>query len=211
MAPAANVVYEGDASCNDNDFQDALARIVDNHLASIVSNSWTAPEDLETAALRATYDSILQHGAAEGIGMYFSSGDAVYNDPATARGASSGSDKLQTSCPTSSPYATGVGGTTLGIGSSGDYKFEFDYGVFRDKLNAAGTGWTDTLPGTCPADFYQRGGDGTSYDYPQPSYQSATVPSSLSGRLPNGTSTTAMRVTPDVSMDADPTLGWSSA
>src|SRR5262249_810253 len=127
MAPDANIVYVGAASCNDNDFQDALARVVDNHLASIVSNSWTAPEDEEPPALRATSDSIRQQGNAEGIGMYFSSGEGGYNDPATARGAGEGSDKLQASYPASSPYATGVGGTALAIGSRGNYEYEADY------------------------------------------------------------------------------------
>ncbi|WP_433186040.1 S53 family peptidase [Actinoallomurus sp. CA-150999] len=207
MAPDANIVYVGASSCNDNDFQDALARVVDNHLASIVSNSWTAPEDQETPALRATYDSILQQGNAEGIGMYFSSGDAGYNDPATARGAGEGSDKLQASYPASSPYATGVGGTALAIGSRGNYEYEADYGIFRDPLTSAGTSWADPLPGTYPADFYQGGGGGTSYAYSQPSYQAGIVPNSLSETLPNGTSAPPMRVTPDVAMDADPNTG----
>jgi subtilase family serine protease len=208
IAPDANVVYVGASSCSDVDFQDALARIVDNHLASIVTNSWFAPEDQETAPLRATYDSIFQQGIAEGIGMYFCTGDAGYNDPATAIGASYGSDQMQTSYPASSPYVTGVGGTALEIGQTGSYGAEFDYGVFRDKLNDSGTGWTDPQPGIYPADFYTGGTGGTSYDYPEPTYQSVIVPPELTTKLPNGTtSTTAMRETPDVAMDADPDTG----
>ncbi len=40
MAPDARVRFVAAASCNDPDLADALARIVNNHLASIISNSW---------------------------------------------------------------------------------------------------------------------------------------------------------------------------
>ena len=40
VAPDADVTYVGAASCMDNDLLDALGKIVDNHLADIVSNSW---------------------------------------------------------------------------------------------------------------------------------------------------------------------------
>ena len=40
MAPGARVRFVAAASCLDPDLADALARIVNNHLASIISNSW---------------------------------------------------------------------------------------------------------------------------------------------------------------------------
>jgi subtilase family serine protease len=207
IAPAANILYVGAASCNDDDLETALLNIVDNHLANIVSNSWAAPEDQEAANMTA-YDSIFEQGAAEGIGFYFGSGDAGYNDPATAEGAGEGSDKIQASYPASSTWATGVGGTALAIGASGNYEFETSYGVWRDQLAASGTSWSDPLPGTYPADFYEGSGGGTSYDYDQPWYQEGVVPASLSETLPDGTtSSTPMRETPDVAMDADPGTG----
>ena len=58
---------------------DALACIVNNHLASIVSDSWGDPAD---AARCGRYDLIFQAGAAEGIGFFFSSGDNGYEAPA---------------------------------------------------------------------------------------------------------------------------------
>ena len=45
QAPDAKVVYVGAASCMDSDLADSLAFIVDNHLASIVSDSWGEPYD----------------------------------------------------------------------------------------------------------------------------------------------------------------------
>ena len=80
MAPNANVVYVGAASCADSDLLAALALIVDNHLASIVSDSWGEPYD--NATLVTTYDEVFQAGAAEGIGFFFSAGDSGYESPA---------------------------------------------------------------------------------------------------------------------------------
>lgn len=207
IAPAANILYVGAASCNDNDFETALLNIVDNHLATIVSNSWAATEDQETANM-AAYDQIFEQGATEGIGFYFASGDAGYNDPSTSEGAGMGSDKIQASYPASSPWATGVGGTALAASSTGGYEFETSYGDWRDPLTADGSSWTNPLPGTYPGNFYEGGGGGTSFDYAQPWYQRGSVPASLSQALPDGTtSTTPMRETPDVAMDADPGTG----
>jgi subtilase family serine protease len=207
IAPDANILYAGAASCNDNDLETALLNIVDNHLASIVSNSWSATEDQETANM-AAYDQIFQQGATEGIGFYFGSGDAGYNDPNTVPGANTGSDKIQASYPGSSPWATGVGGTALQISSNGAYESETSYGDWRDSLATSGTSWTDPLPGTYATDFYEGGGGGTSYSYDQPWYQQRSVPASLSETLPDGaTSSTPMRETPDVAMDADPGTG----
>jgi subtilase family serine protease len=53
MAPAAKLVYLGAASCFDNDFQDALLRVVDNHLADIISNSWDGTDNQEAPFMAA--------------------------------------------------------------------------------------------------------------------------------------------------------------
>src|SRR3984957_3543419 len=80
VAPAAHVTYVGAASCTDDDLLAGLVLIVDNHLASIVSDSWGEPAD--AATLVSTYDEVFQAGAAEGIGFFFSSGDSGYESPA---------------------------------------------------------------------------------------------------------------------------------
>ena len=75
VAPDADIVYVGAASCNDDDLLDSLSKVVDNHLADIVSNSWGDVEANETPDVAAAYDQVFQQGAVEGIGFYFSSGD----------------------------------------------------------------------------------------------------------------------------------------
>lgn len=203
MAPNANVVYVGAASCTDADLVNALALIVDKHLASIVTDSWGEPYD--TATLVSTYDEIFQAGAAEGIGFFFSSGDSGYESPAE----DPGSDKIQVDWPDSSPYVTAVGGTSLAIGRHDNYEFETSWGTLLDPLSSSGTSWQFTPPGEYPQYYDGSSGGGVSTVFPQPAYQAGVVPESLATALPNGTtSSTPMRVVPDVSALADPSTGF---
>ncbi|HEY7432342.1 MAG TPA: S53 family peptidase [Streptosporangiaceae bacterium] len=204
QAPDATVHYVGAASCQDSDLAEALAFIVNNHLASIVSNSWGEPAD--DAALTNVYDLIFQAGAAEGIGFLFSSGDSGYESP----GEDPGSDHLQVDYPTSSPWVTSVGGTSLAIGKHGKYEWETSWGTLTDPLAADGKSWQSPPPGPFPDSYGGSGGGGVSTAYAQPAYQHGVVPNSLSHRLPGGKhSATAMRVVPDVAALGDPSTGMA--
>ncbi len=203
QAPDANVVYVGAASCTDSDLLAALALIVDNHLASIVSDSWGEPYD--TATLVSVYDEVFQAGAAEGIGFFFSSGDSGYESPAE----DPGSDQIQVDWPTSSPYVTSVGGTSLAIGPLNNYEFETSWGTLLDPLASSRKSWKFTPPGEYPQYYDGSSGGGVSTAFTQPAYQAGVVPDSLATSLPNGTtSPTPMRVVPDVSALADPSTGF---
>jgi subtilase family serine protease len=203
QAPDADVVYVGAASCTDSDLLTALALIVYNHLASIVSNSWGEPYD--AASLVPVYNVVFQAGAAEGIGFFFSSGDSGYESP----DEDPGSDKLQVDWPTSSPWVTSVGGTSLAIGPSNKYEFETSWGTLIDPLAPSGKSWEYTPPGLYPDYYDGSSGGGVSTAFTQPFYQAGVVPDSLATALPNGTtSTVPMRVVPDVSALADPSTGF---
>jgi subtilase family serine protease len=202
-APNANVVYVGAVSCTDADLVNALALIVNKHLASIVTDSWGEPYD--TATLTNVYDSIFEAGATEGIGFFFSSGDSGYESPAE----DPGSDQIQVDYPTSSPWVTSVGGTSLAIGGHDNYEFETAWGTLLDPLSADGKSWQYTPPGNYPDYYDGSSGGGVSTAYTQPSYQEHVVPESLATSLPDGTkSSTPMRVVPDVSALADPSTGF---
>jgi subtilase family serine protease len=202
QAPDANVRFVAAASCDDTDLASALAFIVDNHLASIVSNSWGDTADSES--ITSVYEQIFRAGAAEGIGFLFSSGDNGYEDPAE----DPGSDMIQVDYPTSSNWVTSVGGTSLAVGRNGNYQFETSWGTLLDPLASNGKSWQYSPPGLYP-DFYDgSSGGGVSTAFTQPFYQRGVVPNRLSHQLPNGTiSPTAMRVIPDVSALADPSTG----
>ena len=205
MAPDANVRYVAAGSCQDSDLANAEAIIVDNGTASIVSNSWGEPASYSTT--NATFDLIFQVGALEGIGFMFSSGDSGYEGP--------GEDPISTTdqvdYPTSSPYVTSVGGTSLAISQSKSYQWETSWGTIIDPLIHLKNGtkkWQYTPPGPYPASYDGSGGGGVSTEYTQPSYQTGVVPTSLAESLPTGTtSSTPMRVIPDVSALADPSTG----
>ena len=87
------------------------------------------PDD---ATMTTVFDQMFQVGAAEGIGFFFSSGDSGYESP----GEDPASDKLQVDYPTSSPWVTSVGGTSLAIGKARNYQFETSWGTMHDPLAA---------------------------------------------------------------------------
>ncbi|HEX6473136.1 MAG TPA: S53 family peptidase [Streptosporangiaceae bacterium] len=211
MAPDANVTYVAGRNCIDG-LDEAMLKIVDNHLADIVSNSWGDLTEHYTMALIKSEEQIFKQGAIEGIGFYFSSGDCGYEAPGTpcqARYGDFPSHQRQVDLPTSDPWVTSVGGTTLAVGARNDYKFETGWGQLNVNLSADGKTWTPTPPGPYPDTYVAGAGGGTSTWFRQPVYQMGTVPRSLSTALPDGTtSKRPMRVVPDIGALADPTTGF---
>lgn len=191
VAPGASITYVGAASCYDDDLLDSLNKIVDGHLADIVSNSWGDIEANETPDIAAAYDQVFQFGAVEGIGFYFSSGD---NGDEVAN---TGTKQVDT--PANSAWVTAVGGTSLAVGKGDKYQFETGWGTERAVLSADGASWTD-FPGA----FTSGAGGGTSKTVSQPFYQKGVVPDSLAKA--NGKN--AMRTVPDISAVADPNTGF---
>jgi len=205
QAPDANVRYVAAGNCDDPGLLQALGLIVNKHLASIVSNSWGEPEQYATTDQ--AYNAIFQFGALEGIGFMFSSGDDGYEGP----GEDPTSSYDQVDSPTSSPYATSVGGTSLAVSKTKSYQWETSWGTMLDPLvhlKNGGKKWQYTPPGKYPSGYDGSGSGGVSTLYAQPSYQQGVVPTSVAESLPNGTtSSTPMRVIPDVSAYADPSTG----
>jgi subtilase family serine protease len=202
QAPGANVRYVAAGSCLDSDLAAADALIVNRNLASIVTDSWGEPAQYST--LNSAFDQIFEVGALEGIGFLFSSGDSGYEGP----GEDPASSGDQVDYPTSSPWVTAVGGTSLAIGRYRNYQWETSWGTLLDPLSASGTSWQFTPPGVYPDYYAGSGGGGVSTQYAQPFYQRGVVPSSLSQNPPTGPSATRYRVIPDVAALADPSTGF---
>jgi subtilase family serine protease len=191
LAPDADITYVGASSCNDPDLLDSVSKVVDHHLADIVSNSWGDVEANETPDVAAAYDHVFQLGAVEGIGFYFSTGDD--GDNVATTGAK------QVGTPANSPWVTAVGGTSLAVGKDDDYTFETGWGTDQAALSKGGESWK-SLPGT----FTSGAGGGTSTLYDQPFYQRGVVPDALAtahGGDPQ-------RVLPDIAAVADPNTGF---
>jgi len=192
MAPDANVLYLGAKDC-DTGIDDALNYVVEHHLASIVSNSygWTG-EDVPADEI-AVEHAIFVQAAAQGIGLYFSSGD---NGDNVINGM-----QPQPDYSASDPLVTAVGGTTLLLDKSGNRFAEVGWEDSFSDVNYDGKKAVyDQKP---PGYFYFGAGGGVSTLFAQPWYQQGTVPAKLATRHGK-----AMRVSPDISAVGDPYTGF---
>ncbi|MBV9845869.1 MAG: S8/S53 family peptidase [Kutzneria sp.] len=188
MAPGANILYVGGADCSDLGLDKALNTVVSKRLAQIVSNSYgDTGEDLPADEVDA-FESIALQATAEGIGVYFSSGD---NGDESHR-----LPKPSADFAASSPWVTAVGGTSVGIGEDGKKVLETGWSTGKSTLTNGEWG----------KEAWQYGAGGsTSVLFPEPNYQKGVVPDALARQ--NQTGNARGRVVPDISMDADPTTG----
>jgi subtilase family serine protease len=194
LAPGANVHYLGAMNC-DTGIDDAINYVIQNHVANIVSNSYGFLGEDGLGDEVSIEHSMFMQAAAEGIGFYFSSGDAGDNTTV-------GAPHPEPDYPASDTLVTGVGGTSLGVTSSNHYLFETSWGDDIDPVNFATSpsSYSEPLPG----EFIFGGGGGVSALFTEPLYQRLAVPPSLA-KL-NGS--TPMRVVPDIGAVGDPETGY---
>lgn len=184
IAPRAKVLYVGGFNCGTG-LDVAMSQILDRRLATIVSNSYGYAGEYPVDQVQVNENQHLQ-AVAEGIGLYFSSGDN--GDEAAALGSPS------PDYPASSPFVTAVGGTTTEIARNGSVALETGWGndydaVLKDTATGA-LSYAQPVPG----DFASGAGGGFSTVFARPWYQQGVVPGSARG-------------VPDVAADADPRTG----
>jgi subtilase family serine protease len=180
MAPAASELVVAGNSCGDQtqSLIDADIAVLGNGnhpLATIASNSWEDFSELQPASLINIIHAYLVRAAAEGVGMYFSSGDGSGVNP-----------------PSSDPFATAVGGTTLGIGKTSNRLFETGWSDGESIVRSGKWSFQDLRNVT---------GGGPSMLWKEPAYQKGVVPAALA-TAPGDRG--AVRSVPDISADADP-------
>jgi subtilase family serine protease len=212
MATKAHILFEGAKDCFDAALMPAEQDVIDHHRANVISNSWDDPSGdvLDDAATRTAYDDLFMMAASEGISVMFSSGDDGDNFDLTGIAAPG--------YPDSSPFVTAVGGTTLKINAKGMRTGELGWATGRAffcSKNAVGILCGKKQVGHwLPAGEDGVSGGYTSYVYSLPNYQKGIVPKSLAQRNSPiigpqcGGHNCNMRVTPDVSLDADPGTGF---
>jgi subtilase family serine protease len=189
MAPGAKVVYVGGSDCGSG-LDDAWAQTIENHRADVITNSWSYGGEGLPASLVQFYDQYGLMAALTGITDNFSTGDS--GDEVAATGSK------QVDMPASDPYMSAIGGTSVGIDSSGGRAWEHGWQNAYSQLQDGA--WTPAPPG----DYNSGGGGGTSQLWPQPFYQVGKVPTSISEYF----GPTPMRAVPDVSMPGDPNTGF---
>jgi subtilase family serine protease len=190
MAPGANIdlVIAGN---NSSDLDEAINYAVVHHLGNVISNSWGGPEDLGNPARLDRVNRILEQAAAEGIDVNFSSGDC--GDESVQIPGCAGFKTVD--FPASSPFATGIGGTSLALNSDNTIAFQTGWGNNLTRVaNRVSEGSTPVNP-PLHLGFQGGAGGGASLTFARPAFQSGVS-------FPGTT-----RLVPDASMVSDPFTG----
>jgi subtilase family serine protease len=206
-APDAKILYVGAKNCTNGLFN-SEQNVIDNRLADVVTNSWgdDAGDLLDDVATRTAFDDLFMMADSTGMSILFSSGDD--GDNFDLFGLSSAD------YPPSSPFVTGVGGTSLKIGANGRQTGDLGWATgrsFKCTANLKGDlpGCSKSTVNTWLPVSYDGGSGGfTSYDYLQPAYQAHVVPPALALRNEALFGPVPLRVVPDISLDADPATGF---
>ncbi len=206
-APGANILYVGAKNCA-NGLYKSVQQVVDGHLAQVVTDSWS--EDggdlFEAPGARRSFDNVLLMAAGTGVGVQYSSGDE--GDEYINFGIDVGD------YPTTSPFVTAVGGTSLQVGPGGERLGELGWSTSKGTLCTAELAAEKICPKgkvgqyipKPPGEYLYGSGGATSYVYEEPEYQEGVVPRALAERN-SAITHVRNRVLPDISMDADPTTG----
>jgi subtilase family serine protease len=192
VAQGANIALVEGVSDQDDDLDAAVLYAVDHHLGNVISNSYGSFESQEGLPSNDPFDATLMIAAAEGVTVNFSSGDD--GDFSLVEGYT------DVSYPASSPYATGVGGTSLFLNKNLTLGFQTGWGnnvtEITNPPDAKGYSTPLVPPDGSPEDglgFIFGAGGGASAVFRKPSFQKQ-----LPGRF---------RLVPDISYLADPQTG----
>ena len=201
MAPGANIEFVGAQDCQDSSLLAALQTAITSG-ASVVSDSWgdDLGDLLVDASTKAAFDNTFLLADGTGVSVLFSSGDTGDNFADFGLAAPN--------YPTSSPFITAVGGTTLEVNARNERQAEYGWSTAKQTLCTSTT--TNCGSATTPIGslaWQAGGGGGTSYTYTQPYYQAGVVPSALALRNQALFGPVPLRVVPDISMDADAQSG----
>jgi len=207
-APGAKLLYVGAKNCLNGLFQSVHQIVEGEPLASVITDSWgdNGGDLLDSPGTRRSFDNVLIEAILKGVGVQFSAGDE--GDEFANLGMT------VADYPSSSPFETSVGGTSLQVGEAGSRVGELGWSTSKGTLCTAELAAEEVCPKgkvgqyipKAPGEYLYGGGGGTSFNYPEPQYQEGVVPPALTERNSKLTGT-RNRVEPDVSMDADPTTG----
>jgi subtilase family serine protease len=184
VAPGAKIVLVVAPTNEDSDLSFADNYAVVNRLGNVISNSFGSPEaafdPADGLALAQLYSNVFELAAATGISVNVATGDSGDFGLGTPVGAAS--------IPADSPFATGVGGTSINVPSDHgpvDSAWGIDVTDLGTLLNP--------FPTPLISGFLQGGGGGESAVLAKPFFQR---------QLPG-----SGRQLPDVSFLADPQTG----
>jgi len=191
MAPGANLALVL-AKTNDFDNLDiANLFAIDNLLGNVISNSFGFPEVVLAALLPSelVVENLLAEMAASlGISLDVSSGD---DGDFLAVDQEFGINAPSVIANANSPFATGVGGTSLFLNPNNTIKFQTGWGLNETRI--ADPSPNPPVVPPLVFGFLEGSGGGSSVVYAKPSFQKK-----LSGKF---------RKVPDIALEADPETG----
>jgi subtilase family serine protease len=183
LAPGANIALV--VATDHASLDEAINYAVVHHLGNTISNSWSSIEGFGNPVTLDRVNRILAMAAVQGIDANFASGDR--GDEFLTVGFKS------VDFPASSPFATGIGGTSLALNPDKTMAFQTGWGNNLTRIaNTLSQGSTPSVP-PIHLGFQFGAGGGSSLTFAKPAFQSS---------LP-GTA----RMVPDISMVADPFTG----
>jgi subtilase family serine protease len=205
LAPKATILVYQAPNSNSNGPgsgpYDNFSAIVSQDRAQVVSASWGQCESMEGAADAHAENALFEEAAAQGQTIVSAAGDDGSEDcycPPDAScgpGTSTFATQLAVDDPSSQPFVTGVGGTTLSQLGPRPAETAWNNGgnLVSSSLAAPGAG-----------------GGGLSSLWSMPSYQSGSASSLhvLGAPAGGGCGAARCREVPDVSADADPNTGY---
>ncbi|WP_460600685.1 S53 family peptidase [Flexivirga lutea] len=192
ISPKAAIRYYGAASCYFVDTTAMLAKAVAEHKVTTVSMSFGGPEKFQDASDLSQFNRVAAQAALTGISVIvcsMDSGDYSTDPDVGAR---------TVAFPASSPFVTAVGGTAVGLTSSGGRAFTLGWASrYWDQPNAGNLTRIKRVYGGHNS---IGAGGGVSAKFAQPAWQRGKV-----------TGTTTKRAMPDVAALADPVTGLAIA
>ncbi|AUG78598.1 hypothetical protein CFP65_3818 [Kitasatospora sp. MMS16-BH015] len=185
LAPKAKVLfYQGKdaAQATDADVINTYRQIVTDNQADVISTSWGSCDYVNDRNTLKAESNVFLQGALQGISMVAASGDDGSTDCTRSTNDPVAQKHLSADDPSSQPFVTGVGGTTLS--ASGETVWNHDHG-------ASG------------------GGESTFWALPNGGYQNGfKAPGFDNSRCELHDATHLCRQSPDVAADADPATGY---
>lgn len=228
LAPDANIIVY-DAANTDQGFNDVFYEAVSDDAVSSLSVSWGSPElfylaNQQQGQLLALHQAFME-GAAEGMTIFAAAGDSGAYDVNAAVPYPFISRVVSVDAPSSDPYVTATGGTTLAgpihlkdgyvdvpqtRAWGWDYLSNYtninygQYGLYDKNIFPVGGG--GGVSSVWPVPFYQKGIASLQTTAPnQRLIDDTQTPPTEAFALP---SRFAGRNTPDIALNADPYTGY---